>query len=384
MKYRYTKDQSLRFSEIGLGTYALAGVYGRKDPAEFALVVKRALDLGITFFDSAPIYGDGERLLGEVLGGVRREIVLSTKVAAGLDLGFSCSFEAIVASCEASLGQLNTDYIDLYQIHFDDGKTPTEEVVRAMEHLRGAGKIRAYGIGHVSCERAAEYLAVGRVATVMGELSAASRQYHAKMLPLVRTRGVGYIGFSLTGRGVLAGAVSGREGLEDGDIRTMDALFAGAKLASALRIKAAFREAAAPLGATPAQIAISWALAQEGVVTGLIGPSTVAHLEDDARACDLDVPASLAGTLDAFLASDEARLQGDLREEVASMLKIPITDIGQAPKLVYVLESLAELELAPEEDLIGYFKQLLAVMHGGADAGVLEALRGQLLRYVER
>jgi aryl-alcohol dehydrogenase-like predicted oxidoreductase len=384
MKYRYTGDRSLRFSEIGLGTYALAGVYGRKDQAEFTRVVKRALDLGVTFFDSAPVYGDGERLLGEVLGGVRREIVLSTKVAAGVDKGFSCSFEAIVASCEESLGRLRTDYIDLYQIHFDDGKTPTGEVVRAMEHLRAAGKIRAYGIGHVSYERAAEYLAAGRVATVMGELSAASRKYHAKMLPLVRKHGAGYIGFSLTGRGVLTGAVSGRDGLQPGDIRTMDALFAGAKLASALRIKAAFQAAAAPLDASPAQIAIGWALAQEGVVTGLVGPSTVAHLEEDARASDLDIPAPLIRELDALLASDEARLQGDLREEVASILKQAVTDVGQAPNLVYVLESLAELELAPEEDLIGCFKQLLAVMHGGADAGALDTLRGQLLRYVER
>jgi aryl-alcohol dehydrogenase-like predicted oxidoreductase len=384
MKYRYTRDRSLRFSEIGLGTYALAGVYGRKDPVEFARVVKRALDLGVTCFDSAPVYGEGERLLGEVLAGVRKEILLSTKVAAGVDKGFSCSFDAIVASCDESLGRLKTDYIDLYQIHFDDGKTPTEEVVRAMEHLRAAGKIRAYGIGHVSYERAAEYLTAGKVATVMGELSAASRKYHAKMVPLIRKHGVGYIGFSLTGRGVLTGAVNGRDGLEEGDIRTMDALFAGAKLASALKIKAAFAQASASLGATPAQIAILWALAQEGVVTGLVGPSTVAHLEEDAGASDLEPPASLIRELDAFVASEEARLQGDLRKEVASILKEPMTDVSQAPKLIYALESLSELELAPEEDLIGCFKQLLAVMHGGADAGVLEALRGQLLRYVRR
>ena len=384
MKYRCAAGGALRFSEIGLGTYALAGVYGAKDPAEFKRVVARALDLGVTFFDSAPVYGDSEALLGEVLAGVRRDVVISTKVAAGMEQGFSCSYDVVVASCEASLGRLRTDCIDLYQIHFDDGKTPTEEVVRAMEHLKVSGKIRHYGIGHVSYERAAEYLEVGNVTTVMGELSAVSRKYYARMAPLVLKHGAGYLGFSLTGRGVLSGVVRGREGLEEGDIRNMDALFAGAKLASAVRVAERFAQAGRALGATPAQVAIGWALAQDGVVTGLVGPSTTAHLEEDVRASDLELPAALVGELDAFLASDEARLRGELREEIAAILGRKMEDASQAPRLVYVLEALSELELAPEEDLVACFKQLLTVMHGGGSQAELESLRARLARYVER
>jgi aryl-alcohol dehydrogenase-like predicted oxidoreductase len=384
MKYRQTGPGGVRFSEIGLGTYALAGVYGRKDEAEFGRVVRRALDLGITFFDSAPGYGEGEALLGEALAGVRKSVVLSTKVAASMERGFSCSFESVVESCEESLSRLKTDYIDLYQIHFDDGKTPVEEVIRAMDHLRSSGKILHYGIGHVSYERADAYLSRGKVLTLMGELSAASRKYHLKMLPLVRRYRVGYIGFSLTGRGVLTGEVAGRDRFEPEDIRNMDALFAGARFQSAARIREAFAEAGARLGATAAQLAIRWALAQEGVVTGLVGPSTVAHLEEDAAASDLEVPQDLLAGLDRFVASEETRLAGELREEVTTAVRKKITNTGEAPRLIYVIEGLADLELAPEAELVACFKQLLAVMHGEGDASTLEGLRSRLVQYVER
>jgi hypothetical protein len=120
------------------------------------------------------------------------------------------------------------------------------------------------------------------------------------------------------------------------------------------------------------------------VVTGLVGPSTVAHLEEDVQASDLDVPDSILSELNEFVVSDEKRLGEELSREIGSLLGEAITDVSQAPRLVYVLETLAELELAPEEDLIGHFKQLLAVMHGQGDAASLEELRGRLLRYVKR
>jgi aryl-alcohol dehydrogenase-like predicted oxidoreductase len=384
MKYRQTGPDGVCFSEIGLGTYALAGVYGRKDEAEFERVVRRALELGITFFDSAPGYGKGEVLLGEALAGVRKSVIISTKVAASMERGFSCSFGSIIESCEESLSRLETDYIDLYQIHFDDGKTAVAEVIRAMEHLRDSGKILHYGIGHVSYERAGEYLSQGKVLTLMGELSAASRKYHLKMLPLVRRYRVGYIGFSLTGRGVLTGDVAGRDRFEPEDIRNMDALFTGARLQSAARIRETFAEAGARLGATAAQLAIRWALAQEGVAAGLVGPSTVEHLEEDTAAGDLEIPQDLLAGLDRFVGSDETRLAGELREEITTAVRKKVRSTGEAPRLIYVIEGLADLELAPEAELVACFKQLLAVMHGEGDVSALEGLRSRLMEYVER
>jgi aryl-alcohol dehydrogenase-like predicted oxidoreductase len=382
VKYRRTKDGSLEVSEVGLGTYAVSGVYGARDRGEFERVVARAVDLGITFFDTAPTYGDAEQLLGRVLGPARDRVAVSSKVAAGLEEGFSCSFDKVVASCEQSLRNLATDRIDLYQIHFDDGHTPAEEVVRAMEHLKASGKIRCYGIGHVSYERAEEYLACGHVATVMGELSAAAPKYHRKMLPLVRRYGAGYVGFSLTGRSVLAGEVTGRAGFDPEDLRRMDALFEGERLESALRVRDKFVELGRRVGATPAQMAVRWALSQEGVVTGLVGPSTIAHLEDDAGASDLEIAPDTELALNACVAAEEERLREALRAEIIAILNRPITALEQVPQLVYALEGSADLELAPEEDLIGHFKRVIPVMQGAAEPSSLEEVRESLRRQI--
>lgn len=383
MKYRQTGDGSLSVSEIGLGTYAVSGVYGAKDGIEFERSVRRALDLGVTFFDTAPTYGDAEATLGKVLSPVRDRVVISTKVAAGLEEGFSCSYKSVVASCERSLGNLRADRIDLYQIHFDDGSTPPEEVIRAMEHLKTSGKIKCYGIGHVSYERAEDYLSKGRITTLMGELSAAAPKYHRKMLPLLKKHGAGYVGFSLTGRSVLTGAVTSRAEFAPDDLRQMDALFEGEKLKSALRIKDRFADLGRQIGATPAQMAIRWALGQEGVVTGLVGPSTVAHLEEDVAASDLAVPPEIERELEACVASEDPRLRGALRAEIASIVGRPITEAQQIPRLAYALEGLAELNLAPEQDLIAHFKRLIAVTQGAADVSSLEDLRADLTRYLE-
>lgn len=383
MKYRQTRDGSLEVSEIGFGTYAVSGVYGAKDRIEFERAVRRALDLGVTLFDTAPTYGDAESMLGKVLGARRERVVISTKVAASLEDGFSCSFESVVASCERSLGNLRTDRIDLYQIHFDDGRTPAEEVIRAMERLKASGKIRCYGIGHVSYERAEDYLKKGHVTTLMGELSAAAPKYYRKMLPLLKKHGTGYVGFSLTGRSVLTGAATSRAEFAPDDLRQMDALFEGEKLKSALRIKDRFADLGRQVGATPAQMAIRWALAQGGVVTGLVGPSTVTHLEEDAAASDLAVPPEIERELEACVASEEPRLRDALRAEIASIVSRPFTQGQQIPRLAYALEGLAELDLAPEAELIGHFQRLIAVTQGAADISSLDDLRADLTRYLE-
>lgn len=384
MKYRSTSDNVLEISEIGLGTYALAGVYGEKDASEFERILRKAVDLGVTFFDTAPVYGMGEEILGKAIRPVRDRIVLSTKVAASLGGERSCSFESVVGSCEASLKQLKTDHIDLYQIHFDDGATPTAEVVRAFEHLKARGKIRAYGIGHVGYGRAAEYLKTGQVSTLMGELNAASRKYYLKMLPLMRSGGPGYIGFSLTARGILTGAYEGRNGLSEGDIRQMDAVFYGERAKSALRIRDKLGVVGRDLGASPAQVAIRWALEQGGVVTGLVGPSTPEHLEEDIAASDLVLSEVDVAELDRFIAAEDERLAGCLLDEIKGILASKVGHAGAAGQLVYALEGLAELDLADEGELVGHMRSIFgAIKAGGEGVSSLEAVRKALAKYVE-
>jgi aryl-alcohol dehydrogenase-like predicted oxidoreductase len=383
MKYRRTPDNAILTSEIGVGTYALGGVYGEKAFDEFSSMLRRAVERGVTFFDTAPVYGDAEEIIGEALADVRQDVVISTKVAARLG-NITCSFDDIVASCEASLKRIGTDYIDLYQIHFDDGRTPVEEVVRSLEHLKSAGKILAYGIGHVSLERSHQYLDKGNVSTIMGELNIVSRNYYLRMLPLIKAQGGGYIGFSLTARGILTGGIVSREGLSPQDIRQMDVVFAGERLQSALRIRDRLAKIGTGLGATPGQVAIAWALAQEGVLTGLVGPSTAAHLDEDLDACELTIPDSVLAELDTFLAGEAVRLDKALRAEIRSVLEKQVSDGAAVQDLIYAIEALAELGVAPESGLIVHIGALMKVMKTGeADISVLEQIRRELIHYID-
>jgi aryl-alcohol dehydrogenase-like predicted oxidoreductase len=382
--YRDTPDKTLRVSAIGIGTYALAGVYGEKDVDEFKAVLRGAFERGVTLFDTAPVYGNAEDVIGDVLADVRQDVVLSTKVAACLER-LSCSFDNVVASCEESLKQLRTDYIDLYQIHFDDGSTPTEEVVRALDDLKTSGKIRAYGIGHVSPERAGEYVENGSITTIMGELNAVSGSYYGKMLPLVRRMGGGYIGFSLTARGVLTGAVGGRDALSEQDIRQIDPVFAGERLRSALRVRDRLVQIGAELNATSAQVAIGWALTREGVLSGLVGPSTVVHLDEDLAACDLEIPDSVLAAFDAFLEEEAGRLKRSLTLEVRSILENRITDRREMPRLIYAIEGLADLGLAPEKDLLTHIRSVMKTMKSGdPDISLLDRVRQDLSHYLDK
>ena len=384
MLYRRTADGLLEVSVIGVGTYTVAGIYGKNDPGGIRDVLRAAYDRGVTFFDTAPAYGEAEDLVGDALKDIRSKIVISTKVPACLG-DLSCSYETITSACEQSLQKLKTDTIDLYQIHFDDGKTPVEEVVRAFDDLKRQGKIRAYGIGHVSPERAAQYLEKGSPSTVMGELNAVSRKYYVEMLPVLQGTGVGYIGFSLTGRGMLTDAAAERKDLSPGDIRQMDALFAGRRRASGLRVRDELRKVGAGLGATAAQVAIAWAISQQNVLTGLVGPSTVEHLDEDIRAAEVALAPSLKVELDSFLGQETSRLTADLAEEVRSILRTEITEVQHgASSLVYAMEALSELDLAADEDLASRIGSVIKIMKGGGnDLAALEAVRRDVLGYVE-
>jgi aryl-alcohol dehydrogenase-like predicted oxidoreductase len=384
MRYRKSADGLLEVSVVGVGTYAAAGVYGKKDPAAVESILRASYERGVNFFDTAPAYGEAQELVGNVFRDVRPDVIISTKVPACLG-DVSCSYEVITSGCAESLERLKTDYIDLYQIHFDDGKTPVEEVVRAFEHLKSRGLIRAYGIGHVSPERAAEYMEKGSPSTVMGELNAISRNYYLKMLPLLEGSIPGYIGFSITGRGMLTEEPMERSDLSPGDIRQMDAAFAGERRKSALRVQEEFCEVGGDLGASTVQVAIAWAISQRGVLTGLVGPSTESHLDEDVRAAELELEPSVKARLDSFLKEETSRLKTSLTEEVAAIIATEITDVEKgASSLIYAMEGLAELDLAADEDLVSNVGSVIKIMKGGKGTlAALETIRRDLLNHVK-
>ena len=240
---RYRVHQGERLSEIGLGCYALSGAYGRRDPEPFVDLLRQAHERGVTFFDTAGIYGPAEEILGRAVAPFRGQAWIATKVGARDDGQRDCSAGQVLASCEQSLRRLNTDRIDLYQVHFDDPDTPVEETVGALEQLKAAGKIRHYGVGHLPASRMVTYFSAGQVFSTLAELSAVARSARERILPLCREQGVGLIAFSTTGRGLLTGQIGPQTTFEEGDLRRIDPLFQRERLASGLRIAQRFRTA---------------------------------------------------------------------------------------------------------------------------------------------
>ena len=257
----YREHDGFRISEVSLGCYALSGAYGTKDVEEFKRTLRRAYELGVNFFDVAEAYGDAEQLLGEAVKPFRKEVYIATKVGICRGLKPDLSRAYIERACEESLERLQTDYIDFYQVHFDDPDTPVEGTVGALEGLTSAGKIRRYGLGHLPVERVERYFELGKVFSVMVELSAVAREARERLLPLCRAHNVGAIAFSVTGRGLLTG-IQGRPQFEPGDIRNIDSLFQRERFQSGLRVAGKLAELGERYGKTPAQTAIAWVLTQ--------------------------------------------------------------------------------------------------------------------------
>lgn len=379
---RCNHRSGMRISEVGVGCYSLGGVYGPKDLDEFARMIRRAYELGVTFFDTADAYGDAESILGRIVRGFRDEIHIATKVGVVSGATFDLSPERVKGACDESLKRLGTDYIDLYQVHFDDPKTPVEDVVGVLESLVASGKIRHYGVGHLPAEKIARYCDVGRPFSVLMELSAVARDARARALPLCRERGMAAIAFSTTGRGILTGTIHEGHSFLPGDMRSYDPLFQREQFQSALRVAQKFAELARRYEKTPAQAAIAWVLAQPGVACALTGPSTVAHLEENAGASGWGITSDDLAALDAFFAEEDAWFDRERKKAVESIVSSPLaTDPATAlTDLVYVIETAAATGMCTEEEIIPVFRDLFALKKS-LDAGALakmDSIRCQL------
>lgn len=378
------RHQGEVLSEIGLGCYALSGAYGGADPERFVTLVRRAYDLGVTVFDTADIYGPAEEVLGRAVAPFRNTVWVASKAGWGTDNQPDCSPQHIRASCEASLQRLGTDYLDLYQIHFHDPDTPIDETVGALQALQVQGKIRHYGVGHLPPERMAEYMAEGQVYSALVELSAVARGALADRVPLCQDHGVGVVAFSVTGRGLLTGKIGPDHAFEAGDIRRIDPLFRRERLASALRIVGRFEALGAKLGRTPVQVAIAWVLAQPGVVCALTGPSRVSHLEENLGGSGWKIPTDDLAALERFFGAEDERLQREQLHGLRSILSETLPPEDAFTNLVYVLETVAEMGLVPEEEVLAVYGELMPLRgQGPAEAwGTLQAIQGELREHI--
>jgi len=292
-------------------------------------------------FDTAPLYHT-EEILGEALARHRDQVTIATKVGAypGAE---RLSREHITASCHASLRRLGTDCLDLYLVHYDDDATAVDEVLETLEKLQDQGKIRAYGLGHLPASRTAAYLEQGNPRLVMAEMHCAMPGQYQKLRSLQQKYSFGIIAFSVTGRGLLAGEASQPA---DAGLRSIDPLFRRNKLASGLRIAAKLQEMARDSGATPAQIAIAWVLAQPGVAGALTGPADRRHLEENCAALHLKLDPALEKELNALVYREAEAFRQQITREIASILASP----ARGPDLVYCLEHGVEMELFPRDE----------------------------------
>ncbi|MBT9149434.1 MAG: General stress protein 69 [Dehalococcoidia bacterium] len=380
MKYRKHNDFTL--SEVGVGCYALTGVYGTKDVEEFKQMLNRAYELGINFFDTASAYGDAERVLGEVVKPYRDSIYIATKVGVIGGIKPNLSGKYIKIACAQSLERLQTSYIDLYQVHFDDPDIPVEETVGALEELVSEGKIRHYGVCHLPLERVETYCKVGNVFSVLMELSAVARSSREKLLPLCRKYGVAAIAFSVTGRGLLTGRFQKRKVFEPGDIRDIDPLFQRERFQSGLRVAEKVAEVGRQYGKTPTQVAIAWVLFQPGIICALTGSSTIAHLEENVGGSGWLLSSEDLKDLELFFKQEDAWLEQEQSSSIRQVLSKPLPKESSKAfvNLVYVIETAILLGLTSEKEGLPIFQELYGLRKAlDEDAGPkLESIQTQL------
>jgi aryl-alcohol dehydrogenase-like predicted oxidoreductase len=357
---RYRTHHGVEISEIGIGCYSLSGVYGKKDLAAYRQMINRAYEMGVNFFDTADAYGDAEQILGETVKPYRHKVLLATKVGVKEGIKPDLSRAYVKQACQDSLRKLGTDYIDLYQVHFDDPDTSVEETVGALEELVRGGAIRHYGVGHLPIERITDYIKWGSLFSVLMELSAVAQDGRQVLLPVCRKHGVGGIGFSVTGRGILTGKYQVGHQFETGDIRHIDPLFQRERFQSGLRVAEVLTEVGHRYDKTPVQVAIAWVLAQPGTICALTGPSTVTHLEENLGGSSWVISPDDLAEIDRYLNEEDTRLKGEQRGSIGRLLTQPLhEDPSQAfVDLIYIIETAVQLGEITEAEILPLFHEL--------------------------
>jgi aryl-alcohol dehydrogenase-like predicted oxidoreductase len=281
-------------SALGLGCMGMSFAYGVRDDEESTRTLHRALDLGVNHLDTADMYGWGhnEELLGPVVRARRGEVFLATKFGNRLrEDGTGTYVDSSGAwarmACDASLRRLGLNTIDLYYLHRRSPDTPIEETVGAMAELVRAGKVRFIGLSEVSPATLRAAHAVHPITAVQMEYSLFTRDVEAEMLATCRELGVGLVAYSPVGRGLLTGAITGREQLAADDFRSRAPRFSEQNLIANLELVAAVRAVAAEIGCTPAQAALAWLLAQGPDILPIPGTKRVRYLEENTAAADL-------------------------------------------------------------------------------------------------
>ncbi len=303
MKQRTLGRQGLKVSALGLGTMGMTMAYGQNDTddQESIATLRRAHELGVTFFDTAELYGMGtgsnEKLVGEAVKSFRDEVVLATKfgfdmAATPLGTGLDSRPEHIRQVTENSLRYLQTDYIDVLYQHRVDPDVPIEDVAGAVKELIDAGKVRYFGLSEAGPESIRRAHAVQPVSVLQTEYSIFEREVEADVLPVIRELGIGFVPYSPLGRGFLTGEVKPASEYDEGDMRRWDERWQGANYEANVKAIGQLTELATGKGASVTQLALAWLLAQGEDVVPIPGTRSAKRLEQNLGAVEIDLTVS--------------------------------------------------------------------------------------------